>query len=45
MRLGILRDDITFDTTPLGIKGAKFWKREFLIKIAIILNLILIYLI
>lgn len=28
MKLGIPRDDITFDPTPLGIKGATFWEER-----------------
>ncbi|MEG0051313.1 MAG: alanine/glycine:cation symporter family protein [Terrisporobacter sp.] len=27
-KLGIPRDDITFDPTPLGIKGADFWEKR-----------------
>ena len=26
MKLGIPRDEITFDPTPLGIKNATFWE-------------------
>ena len=28
MKLGIPRDNITFDPTPLGIKGATFWEER-----------------